>query len=156
LATGATPPPFVAYAELPRLFAESDYVALTCPLTPETQGLASAAMLARMKHGAWLLNVARGAVVEEAALLAALREGRIGAALDVYWQQPLAADHPLRSLPNVLLTPHVAGLTRESATAMSTVACEEVVRILRGDRPVNFINPECWEAPRARRALGHP
>jgi D-3-phosphoglycerate dehydrogenase len=149
-------PPFVAYADLPRLFAESDYVALSCPLTPETRGLASAAMIARMKPGAWLLNVARGPVVEEAALLAALREGRIGAALDVFWQQPLAPDHPLRALPNVLLTPHVAGLTRESVTTMSTVACQEVVRILRGERPQNFINPECWEASRARRrALGH-
>lgn len=145
-------PGFVRYADLPALFAESDYIALACPLTPETKGLASAALIARMKPTAWLLNVSRGAVVDEAALVAALQARRIGgAALDVYAVQPLAADHPLRSLPNVVLTPHVAGLSRESATRMSRVAAEEVVRVLRGERPVNLVNPEAWEAHRERR-----
>jgi D-3-phosphoglycerate dehydrogenase len=150
-------PPYVTAADLPILFAESDYVALACPLTEATRGLASAALLARMKPGAWLLNVSRGAVVDEDALLAALRQRRIGgAALDVYAVQPLAPDHPLRSLPNVLLTPHAAGLTRESMEQMSTVSAEEVVRVLRGERPRNFINPEVWPAAQARRrALGH-
>lgn len=150
-------PPHVTYADLPDLFAESDYVALACPLTPETRGIVSAPLLARMKPTAWLLNVARGPVVDEAALLDALRARRIGgAALDVYWQQPLAADHPLRSLDNVLLTPHTAGLTRESVVEMSRVAAEEVVRILRGERPKNFINPEAWAAAQdRRRALGY-
>ncbi|HYZ31556.1 MAG TPA: NAD(P)-dependent oxidoreductase [Crenalkalicoccus sp.] len=153
----ASLPPHVAPADLPGLFAESDYVTLACPLTEATRGLASAAMLARMKRGAWLLNVSRGAVVEEDALVAALRQGRIGAALDVYAVQPLAPDHPLRSLPNVLLTPHAAGLTRESMEAMSTIAAEEVVRVLQGERPRNFINPEAWPAAQARRrGLGHP
>jgi D-3-phosphoglycerate dehydrogenase len=149
-------PPHIAYAALPELFVESDYIALACPLTPETRGIVSAPLLARMKPTAWLLNVARGPVVEEAALVEALRARRIGgAALDVYWQQPLAADHPLRGLDNVLLTPHAAGLTRESVTEMSRVSAEEVVRILRGERPVNFINPEAWAAAQNRRcALG--
>jgi len=146
-------PPFVTYADLSSLFAESDYVALACPLTPETKGLASAALIARMKPTAWLMNVSRGGTVDEPALVAALQEGRIGgAALDVYAVQPLAADHPLRSLPNVVLSPHVAGLSRESATRMSQVAAEEVVRVLRGERPVNLINPEAWEAHQRRRA----
>lgn len=145
-------PDFVAYAELPRLFAESDFIALACPLTPETKGLASAALIARMKPTAWLCNVSRGAVVEEKALVAALREKRIGgAALDVYAVQPLAAGHPLRDFPNVILTPHVAGLSRESAAFMSKVAAEEVARVLRGERPRNLINPEAWEAHQARR-----
>src|SRR5690606_18278220 len=132
-------------------------IALACPLTLETRGIVSAPLLARMKPTAWLLNVARGPVVDEAALLDALRARRIGgAALDVYWQQPLAADHPLRSLDNVLLTPHTAGLTRESVVEMSRVAAEEVVRILRGERPTNFINPEAWAAAQdRRRALGY-
>ncbi len=97
-------------------------------------------------------------MVDGAALLAALREGRIGGAvLDVYDEQPLAADHPLRGLPNVILTPHVAGLSNEAVVRMSTGAAEEVVRILAGGRPRSFINPEAWEASRARRAaLGHP
>ncbi|MBL6455392.1 hydroxyacid dehydrogenase [Belnapia sp. T6] len=146
-------PPHIAYAALPELFAESDYLALACPLTPETRGIASAALIARMKPAAWLLNVARGPVIEEAALVEALRDRRIGgAALDVYWQQPLPADHPLRGFDNVLLTPHGAGLTQESVAEMSRIAAEETVRILRGERPQNFINPEAWTASR-RRAL---
>ena len=84
-----------------------------------------------MKPGAWLCNVSRGAVVDEAALVAALREGRIGgAALDVFVVQPLAAGHPLRELPNTVLSPHVGGLSRESAVTMSSVAAAEVVRVL--------------------------
>jgi D-3-phosphoglycerate dehydrogenase / 2-oxoglutarate reductase len=142
-------PDFVTAADLPNLFAQSDYIALACPLTEETRGLASAALIARMKPGAWLMNVARGGVVDEAALVAALREGRIGgAALDVYAAQPLAPDHELRRLPNVVLTPHVAGLTAEAVVTMSAVAAEEVVRILRGERPRNFINPAAWDGRR--------
>ncbi|MBP0496417.1 hydroxyacid dehydrogenase [Pararoseomonas indoligenes] len=150
-------PPGVERAELETLFAESDFIALACPLTSETRGLVSAPRIARMKPSAWLLNLARGPVVDGAALLDALRAGRIGgAALDVYDEQPLAPDHPLRALPNVILTPHVAGLSAEAVERMSTGAAEEVVRILAGDRPCSFINPEAWEASRARRAaLGH-
>ena len=149
-------PDFVEYADLPRLFAESDFIALACPLTPETKGLASAALIARMKPSAWICNVSRGAVIDEDALVAALREKRIGgAALDVYTVQPLAAGHPLREFPNTVLTPHVAGLSRESAATMSQVASEEVVRVLTGQRPRNLINPEALEAHAARRkALG--
>jgi D-3-phosphoglycerate dehydrogenase len=142
-------PAFVTAADLPTLFAQSDFIALACPLTEETRGLASAAMIARMKPGAWLMNVARGGVVDEPALVAALREGRIGgAALDVYAAQPLAPDHELRHLPNVVLTPHVAGLSVESVVTMSTIAAEEVVLILRGERPRNFINPTAWDGRR--------
>ena len=150
-------PPHVAHAALPELFAESDYVALACPLTPETRGIVSAALLARMRPTAWLLNLARGPVVDEHALVEALRARRIGgAALDVYRQQPLAQEHPLRGFDNVLLTPHAAGLTRESVAEMSRVSAEEVVRILSGARPENLVNPEAWEAARERRRrLGH-
>lgn len=151
-------PEQIRYATLDTLFAESDYIVLACPLTEATRGLASAALIARMRPDAWLLNVARGPVVDEAALLGALQEGRIGgAALDVYDVQPLPADHPFRALPNVLLTPHTAGLSREAVTRMSAGAAEETVRILRGEPPRNFINPEAWEAARRRRLrLGHP
>jgi D-3-phosphoglycerate dehydrogenase len=151
-------PSGVDYATLEELFSASDFIVLACPLTEETRGLVSAALLARMKPAAWLLNLARGAVVQEAALLEALREKRIGgAALDVFAAQPLAPDHPLRALPNVLLTPHGAGLSREAVLRMSTGAAEEVVRILRGDRPRSFVNPEAWAASRARRqSLGYP
>ncbi len=145
-------PGFVEYAGLPLLLAESDFIALACPLTPETMGLASAALISRMKPTAWLMNVSRGAVVEEEALVEALSAGRIGgAALDVYAVQPLAAGHPLRDFPNVILSPHVAGLSRESAARMSQVAAQDVVRVLRGGRPANLINPEAWDAYQTRR-----
>ncbi len=145
-------PPGVEWAALDDLFAQADFVALACPLSEETRGLADAARLGRMKRDACLINVSRGPVVDEAALLGALRSGSIGgAALDVFDHQPLAQDHPLLSLPNVLLTPHVAGLSQEAVVRMSTGAAEEVVRILRGERPRSFINPEAWEASRARR-----
>ena len=151
-------PAGVEFAELPVLFARSDYVALACPLTPETRGLASAAMLARMKPGAWLLNVSRGAVADEAALVEALRDKRIGGAvLDVFATQPLAADHPLRALPNAILTPHVAGLSVESMRAMSNIAATDTVHILRGEPPVHLFNRDVWPAFLARRrALGWP
>ena len=154
----AAMPEGVERAELDALFEKSDFIALACPLTPETRGLASAARIARMKPGAWLLNLARGPVVDGEALLDALRAGRIGgAALDVFDVQPLDAGHPLRALPNVILTPHAAGLSGEAMVRMSVGAAEEVVRILAGERPRSFINPEAWEASRARRAaLGHP
>jgi D-3-phosphoglycerate dehydrogenase len=91
--------------------------------------------------------------VEEDALVAALREGSIGgAALDVYATQPLGAQHPLRKCPNVILSPHVAGLSRESAVKMSQVAAEEVVRVLRGEKPRHLINPEAAAPHQARRA----
>ncbi len=151
-------PAHVEYADLGRLFAESDYVVLACPLTDDTRGLASAVRIGCMKPGSWLLNVSRGPVVDGAALLDALRERRIGgAALDVHDQQPLAENHPLRALPNVLLTPHAAGLSREAVLRMSTGAAWEVVRILRGERPLHLVNPEAWDASRRRRdTLGHP
>ena len=98
-------PPFVELCRAgARCSPRATIIALACPLTPATTGLASAALIGRMKPTAWLCNVARGAVVDEAALVAALREGRIGgAALDVYAHQPLAAGHPLRDFPNALL-----------------------------------------------------
>jgi phosphoglycerate dehydrogenase-like enzyme len=96
---------------LERLLAESDYVVVVTPLTPETRGLIGAAQLRAMRPTAWLINVGRGPVVDEAALLRALREGWIaGAALDVFAQEPLPPEHPLWSLPNVLVTPHNSGI----------------------------------------------
>ncbi|WP_145145734.1 hydroxyacid dehydrogenase [Roseomonas gilardii] len=145
-------PSGVEYAGLPDLFAASDFVVLACPLTAETRGLVSAEMIARMRPDAWLLNVARGPVVDEEALVRALRENRIGgAALDVYDHHPLAEDHPLRALSNVILTPHAAGITTGAMRRMSVGASEEVVRILSGGKPVNLVNPEAWKTARSRR-----
>jgi phosphoglycerate dehydrogenase-like enzyme len=101
-------------AEIDMLLAQSDYVALTVPLTPATTGLLNAVRFAKMKPGACLVNVGRGPLVEEAALLAALQQKQIaGAALDVFEQEPLPADSPLWDLENLLITPHTAGLTEK-------------------------------------------
>lgn len=151
-------PAIVEAVALDRLFADSDFIALCCPLTPQTRHLADARRIGLMKSTAFLVNVARGAVVDQAALVAALRERRIGGAgLDVFDQQPLKPGHPLFDLDNVVLTPHLAGLSVESMQRMSVIAARDTLRILSGDKPVNFFNPEVWPAALKRRAaVGAP
>lgn len=134
-------PEGVEEVDVDQLFAEADVVALTCALTDETRGIANRARIGSMKPGAILINVSRGAVVDSPALVEALQSGRIaGAALDVFDNQPLPADDPLFDVPNLLLTPHSAALTATSGRAMSVGAAEEMVRILRGERPKNLVN----------------
>ena len=134
-------PAFVEAATLDDLLVRSDAVVLACPLTDATRGLIDARRLSLMPSHAVLVNVARGAVVVEDALVAALREHRIGgAALDVFATQPLPAGHPLLALDNVLLTPHAAGLTRQSMRCMSLGTAEEVRRLLSGQLPRNLVN----------------
>lgn len=136
-----TLPAFVEGVGLDALLARSDAVVLACPLTESTRGLIDARRLSLMPRHAVLVNVARGAVVVEDALLAALQARRIGgAALDVFDEQPLRADHPLLSLDNVVLTPHAAGLTRQSMRCMSLGAAAEVRRLLAGELPRNLVN----------------
>jgi D-3-phosphoglycerate dehydrogenase len=111
----------------------------------------NAARIARMKRGALLINVSRGPVVDDAALIAALREGRLGgAALDVFSTQPLPPDHPYFSLDNVIVTPHMAGITEESMMRMGTGAAGEALRVLAGELPVNLRNPAVVERYRQR------
>ena len=146
-------PDFVAGVSLAALLAEADFVALCCPLTNETRHLIDARALALMKPTAFLVNPSRGAVIDEAALIDALRDKRIaGAALDVYEKQPLARDHPFLSFDNLVLTPHLAGLTREASTLTSQCAAREAVRLLKGEKPESFVNPEVWEHALVRRA----
>jgi D-3-phosphoglycerate dehydrogenase / 2-oxoglutarate reductase len=141
----------VETASLDQILAESDFVTLCVPLTEETRGLIGRERLARMRPGAMLINVARGAVVDEAALLDALQTGRLaGAALDVFASQPLTRDHPLLTLPGVVLTPHLAGITEESMERMGVGAAEEARRILAGDLPVNLVNPDAVSLYRGR------
>ncbi|HYZ34722.1 MAG TPA: hydroxyacid dehydrogenase [Crenalkalicoccus sp.] len=116
---------------LEELLARSDAVTLHVPLTPATRGLLSAARLALMKPDAVLVNTARGGVVEEAALAAALSAGRLGgAALDVFETEPLPAGSPLAGAPNLLMTPHIAGVTLESNGRVSTLIAERVLMAL--------------------------
>jgi D-3-phosphoglycerate dehydrogenase len=144
---GATLGGLVQAVDLDTLFAQSDAVVVACPLTEETRGLVDAGRIGRMRPGAVLINVARGPVVDTAALAAALHKGALaGAALDVFDVQPLPPDAPLLACPNLLLTPHVAGITQTSSRAMSVGAVEEMLRILRGERPRNLVNPEILSA----------
>lgn len=121
----------VGQRELDRLLAESDAVTLHVPLTGETRHLIDAARIGRMKPGAVLVNSARGGVVDEAALVAALRAGGLGgAALDVFEEEPISAGSPLAGVPNLVLTPHVAGVTRESNARVSSMIAEKVAEAL--------------------------
>lgn len=145
-------PAFVRGAPLDDLLGESDFVVLSCPLSRETRHLLDARRLDLMKAGAFLVNVSRGPLIDEAALIDALRERRLGgAALDVFDEQPLASDHALLALDNVLLTPHAAGLTGESMARMSQGSAHEVLRLLSGQRPLNLVNPDVWAARRQAR-----
>lgn len=147
----ATLPAGVVPLSLDTLVSEADVLVICCPLTDETRGAISAARIAAMKPGAVLINVARGPIVDTAALVAALRAGRIaGAALDVFEVQPLARDHPLFGLDNVILSPHMAGITVDSMWRMGMAAADEVLRILDGGLPVNFCNPDVETQYRAR------
>ncbi|HLU49955.1 MAG TPA: hydroxyacid dehydrogenase [Planctomycetota bacterium] len=125
---------------LEELLATSDVVSLHVALGPSTRGLIDAERLALMKRGAILLNLARGPVVDEDALVHALRSGRLaGAGLDVFIEEPPPADHPLFELPNVVLTPHRGGYSSESIVGISRVA-EDVLRVLRGEEPEFPVN----------------
>lgn len=148
-------PDYVERVTLDALLAESDFVTLHCPLTEETRHLLDASRLKAMKPTAFLVNAARGEVVDEAALAQALDAGTIaGAAVDVYAEQPLRRDHPLLAARNVVLTPHVAALTEESSVKMSTGAARQILQLIAGERPQYLVNPEVWEAYVARRAAG--
>lgn len=144
-------PGHVRFASVDELVAASDIVVLCCPLTLETTGLMSRDRIARMKPGALLVNVSRGPVVEDAALIEALSLGRIGgAALDVFSTQPLPPDHPYFGFDNVIVTPHMAGITEESMMRMGIGAAEETIRVLGGELPANLRNPDVVEHYRRR------
>lgn len=139
-------PPETEPASLDALVAQSDFIVLTCPLTAETHHLFDRRRIAAMKPSAWLVNVGRGAVVEEQALIEALRERRIaGAMLDVYEHYRLPPGHPLFSLDNAVLTPHLAGVTLESRARMGVAAAEDILRMLAGEAPRHLVNPQAWK-----------
>src|SRR5581483_11469762 len=122
-----------AIGDLPRLLPQADVVVLLVPLTPQTRGLADSGFLALLKDGALLVNAARGPVADTAALTKELSTGRIFAALDVTDPEPLPSDHPLWTLPNVLITPHVAGSVRGLMPRAYRLAGEQVRRYLSGE-----------------------
>lgn len=130
--------------DLDTLLRESDFVTLHTPLLPETYHLINAETLAKMKPTAYLINTARGPVVDEKALVAALKTGQIaGAALDVYEHEP-ACEPELLTMPNVVLAPHIASASLETRTKMACMAAENLIAVVKGERPANLVNPEIY------------
>jgi D-3-phosphoglycerate dehydrogenase len=126
---------------LPELLGRADVITIHVPLTPQTRGLIGEAQLGAMKPGAFLLNVARGGLVDEAALARALHEGRLaGAAVDVYSAEPMAADNPLRDAPNTILTPHLGASTSEAQGRVGVEMAEQLVMALSGVTPPYALN----------------
>jgi len=124
------------------LLAMSDYVSIHAPLLPATRGLFNGATFAKMKKGALLINTARGPLIDEAALIAALDAGQVGgAALDVVAAEPLAADSKLKGRDNVILTPHTAFYSVEALDELQTKCASDVARVLSGEKPVYPVKP---------------
>ena len=143
-------PPGVEVVALEELLAASDVVAVVATLNPETRGLLNAERLATMKRGAILVNTARGGIIDEAALVAAMKRGHLAkVALDVFETEPLPANSPLRDLPDAVLTPHMVGQTVESEQTLIAAAVENMVRPMEGRPPLYVRNPEVlagWQA----------
>lgn len=135
------------YRSLPELLQQADFVCLTLPLTAETEGLIGARQFALMRPETIFINISRGKVVDEAALIQALQDGQIRAAgLDVFEREPLNQDSPLLQLNNVVATPHIGSATHETREAMAKCAVDNLLMALAGERPVNLVNVSAWNA----------
>ena len=135
------PEPGVGFVGLEELLGRADVVSLHCPLFPENTGRINSGRLGLMKNGAFLLNTARGPLIDEAAVAEALKSGTLGgAALDVVSVEPIKSDNPLLSAPNCLITPHIAWAAKESRARLMDIAVENLRGFLNG-RPVNVVNP---------------
>jgi phosphoglycerate dehydrogenase-like enzyme len=127
---------------LPELLAESDFIVLAAPLTPETEEMINAETLAMVKPGAWLINVARGRLIDERALLRALRDGELGGAvLDTFRDQPLPPMSPFYDLPNVIVTPHTAWSSGRVLDRSVELFCDNLRRFAAGDTLLNVVDP---------------
>lgn len=135
----------IEFASLDDLLARSDLVTLHIPLTPETRHMISAEQLSKMKPGAYLVNTARGGIIDEHALVTALKSGKIaGAGLDVHENEP-DMNPELLLMENVILTPHVASATVEVREKMTEQAVDVILKVLSGQKPNNLVNPEVWD-----------
>ncbi len=144
----------VQFVSMDELLAEADFLSLHAALTPQNRGLIGEAQLRKMKPTAYIINTARGALIDEAALVKALHENWIaGAALDAFLVEPLPADHPLRKAPNVLLTPHLASFARGTGERVSLCAAQAIVDLQQGRQPQFVVNPEVFKSPSLRAPL---
>lgn len=131
--------------DLDDLLARADMVTLHVPLTPHTRSLIGEAQLRRMKRGSYLVNASRGPVVDEQALIRALRDGHLaGAALDVFDPEPPAPDNPLLRMNNVVCTPHIASYTDRGSSAMRSGIVDQLLQLIAGERPPYIVNPDAW------------
>lgn len=136
----------VQVVPLENLVASSDFVSLHAALNPTTSGMVDHVFLQKMKHGAFMVNTARGELIDEEALCQALENGHLrGAALDCFRKEPPGADHPLFCLPQVIVTPHTGAHTDEATNIMGWMSLEACLAVLRGDRPAYVVNPEVYE-----------
>ncbi|PQP00523.1 bifunctional glyoxylate/hydroxypyruvate reductase B [Pseudomonas frederiksbergensis] len=134
------------YLSLTELLQQADFICLTLPLTAETEKLIGAREFALMRPQSIFINISRGKVVDEAALIEALQQNRIRAAgLDVFEREPLHPDSPLLQLNNVVATPHIGSATHETREAMATCAVENLLAALAGQRPANLVNGRAWK-----------
>jgi len=133
----------IEYVSLDKLLEESDYVSLHTPLTPQTYHLIGEEQLKKMKKTAFLINTARGKVVDQKALYKALKEGWIaGAGLDVFEQEPISPDDPLLELDNVVLAPHAASASYETRSRMAEMVADNLIAFLKGEVPPNLVNKD--------------
>ncbi len=155
---GNLPPGVESETDFERFLGRVDILSLHCPTTDKTKGLIGEKAIGLMKDGAIIINTARGAIVDEAALVAALKSGKLaGAGIDVYGVEPPDPKHPLFSLPNVICTPHIAATTEDSMNRCGTIAANNIVSYLRGELydPRNLVNTEVFKgaaAPKPARA----
>ncbi len=143
--------------ELDELLKRSDFVSINCPLTPQSRKLIGAREFALMKPEAYFITTARGSIHDEEALERTLRDKKIaGAGLDVWEKEPPPASHPLMKYDNVMVTPHMAGVTREARTRMGQIAAEQMLEALDGQPVPRIINPQVWPnyAKRFQKAFG--
>lgn len=144
-------------ATLEEMLRQADYVSINCPHTDETRAMMGAAQFAMMQKHAFFITTARGGIHDEATLAAALTAKQItGAGLDVWEDEPPPSDHPLLRFDNVLVSPHTAGITRQSRHNIAKIAAEQMLDILDGKKPPRLLNPEVWGAysDRFARILG--
>ena len=137
--------------ELADVLRQADFVSIHCELNAETRGIMNETTLRQMQPHAYLVNTARGKVVQQAALVRALQERWIaGAALDVYEDEPMAEDSPLLQLPELMLSPHVAGLSGDALHDLANSAAHQLSQAIQGQRPANVVNSSAWDAAMQR------